>query len=197
MSVGQAHKGKDAYFCDDGFAVGVAFVLAVLGQDEAFDALHWFDGVDRHIREENESVVAARKAAKPATSKSTSASASSAATSSEGGALTAEELDFKARRIAAVRHSCELAPRTASIVITRFGTGRPPGSTRPCAVACLQLASSSAMTTRSSSESRRPRSDSRALSCRPLPLLPRRPLQVVQVLLLHPSSGLLLSRSME
>jgi len=45
----RASRGKDAYFNDDGFAVGLAFVLAVLRQERAFDSLHWFDSVREHF----------------------------------------------------------------------------------------------------------------------------------------------------
>ena len=35
-----------AYFSDDGFMVGLAYILAILQQDAAFDTLHWFDTVE-------------------------------------------------------------------------------------------------------------------------------------------------------
>jgi hypothetical protein len=40
-----AGGGKDVYFTDDGFALGIAAVLGVLGQDTSFDALYWFKSV--------------------------------------------------------------------------------------------------------------------------------------------------------
>ncbi len=33
------------YFCDDGFAVGIAYFLKVLKQTEKFAGLNWFDSV--------------------------------------------------------------------------------------------------------------------------------------------------------
>ena len=38
-------RRKEAYFSDDGFAIGIAYFLAILNQSEDFDALHWFDQV--------------------------------------------------------------------------------------------------------------------------------------------------------
>jgi hypothetical protein len=46
----KAHRGKEAWFADDGFSIGVAFVLAVLNQERAFDALHWFDAIVDHCK---------------------------------------------------------------------------------------------------------------------------------------------------
>ncbi|CAE7947180.1 WASHC4 [Symbiodinium sp. KB8] len=42
-------KGKEAYFADDGFAVGMAFILAVLRQERAFDSMHWFQSTKEHF----------------------------------------------------------------------------------------------------------------------------------------------------
>jgi WASH complex subunit 7 len=44
------NRGKLAYFTDDGFAIGVAYVLAILNQGESFDSLHWFDTINEKLR---------------------------------------------------------------------------------------------------------------------------------------------------
>jgi len=40
--LGRSHKGKEAYFTDDGFAVGVAYLMAILNQTRDFGTLQWF-----------------------------------------------------------------------------------------------------------------------------------------------------------
>ena len=50
-----SRRGKDgmtASFTDDGFALGVSYILRVLGQDTAFDSLHWFDSAESHFAQE-------------------------------------------------------------------------------------------------------------------------------------------------
>ena len=39
------NRNKEAYYTDDGFAVGVAYILAILEQGSRFDSLHWFERV--------------------------------------------------------------------------------------------------------------------------------------------------------
>jgi len=40
-------KAADTYICDDGFAIGLAYFLKMLNQDDKFDSLHWFDELSR------------------------------------------------------------------------------------------------------------------------------------------------------
>eukprot|EP00286_Rhodomonas_abbreviata_P028524 CAMPEP_0181299654 /NCGR_PEP_ID=MMETSP1101-20121128/6465_1 /TAXON_ID=46948 /ORGANISM="Rhodomonas abbreviata, Strain Caron Lab Isolate" /LENGTH=1130 /DNA_ID=CAMNT_0023404825 /DNA_START=156 /DNA_END=3545 /DNA_ORIENTATION=+ len=48
----RAKRQVEGALFDDGFALGVAFVLKVLAQREQFDALHWFESVNVKLREE-------------------------------------------------------------------------------------------------------------------------------------------------
>jgi WASH complex subunit 7 len=48
-----ARSGKESNFTDDGFALGVAFILKILNQNEGFDSLHWFESIKENYDEEN------------------------------------------------------------------------------------------------------------------------------------------------
>ncbi|XP_045494622.1 WASH complex subunit 4 [Colias croceus] len=45
-----------AGFTDDGFAMGVAYILKLLDQDCNFESLHWFDSIWNHIKDERRTI---------------------------------------------------------------------------------------------------------------------------------------------
>ncbi|KDO19274.1 hypothetical protein SPRG_21586 [Saprolegnia parasitica CBS 223.65] len=58
-------RRRESYFTDDGFAIGIAYFLAVLNQGEDFDALHWFEEVERKY-EADEALYNAKQAERDA-----------------------------------------------------------------------------------------------------------------------------------
>lgn len=50
--------GLGALFTDEGFALGVAYLLRVLGVDKAFDNIHWHASAARHYSTERRTVQA-------------------------------------------------------------------------------------------------------------------------------------------
>jgi WASH complex subunit 7 len=69
---GGLYQGSN--FTDDGFAIGVAYILKLLDQNDTFDSLHWFDSV-------HEKFSAERRRLEDEQSSSASASSSSASSS--------------------------------------------------------------------------------------------------------------------
>uniref|UniRef100_A0A7S2WHU2 WASH complex subunit 4 n=1 Tax=Rhizochromulina marina TaxID=1034831 RepID=A0A7S2WHU2_9STRA len=45
MHMYKANRARDTYYTDDGFAMGLAYILAILGQDRKYDSLHWFQSM--------------------------------------------------------------------------------------------------------------------------------------------------------
>jgi len=39
------YKSKEGYYSDDGFAMGIAYIMAILKQSDKFDGLHWFESM--------------------------------------------------------------------------------------------------------------------------------------------------------
>ena len=46
----KSSKSSEFSFMDDGFALGVAFILKLLRQNGDFDGLHWFAGIEEYYR---------------------------------------------------------------------------------------------------------------------------------------------------
>jgi WASH complex subunit 7 len=62
--IGKKVAGESS-FTDDGFALGLAYILRVLAQDDDFDTLHWFDSIHTFFKDkENEVLVRIKNAVK-------------------------------------------------------------------------------------------------------------------------------------
>mmetsp|Transcript_16268 Transcript_16268/g.37737 ORF Transcript_16268/g.37737 Transcript_16268/m.37737 type:complete len:488 (+) Transcript_16268:293-1756(+) len=57
----KSNRAREAYYTDDGFAVGLAFILAITRQQDEFDALHWFQAVRSELDREAEQLGKKRK----------------------------------------------------------------------------------------------------------------------------------------
>ena len=50
----RGNTAREMYFSDDGFAMGVAYCLAILKQTRKFESTHWFDTVHKKHKVDSE-----------------------------------------------------------------------------------------------------------------------------------------------
>lgn len=60
----QSKRQVSGVFTEDGFALGVAYILAVLRQEPRFKSLHWFDTVNEKLKADKESLDHQRRSAR-------------------------------------------------------------------------------------------------------------------------------------
>ena len=94
---------KEAYFTDDGFALGLAYLLAILKQNAAFDSLHWFHSMTAKLKKD---AVELEKLKKVAESYAKKRYRSSKPSAEEEQALA--EVAFKEKRLRENRRETEL-----------------------------------------------------------------------------------------
>jgi len=46
------NNNKEAFISDDGFALGIAFLLRIFGIDEAFRGLNWFESIEAKLEKD-------------------------------------------------------------------------------------------------------------------------------------------------
>ncbi len=51
-------KAAGGFFTDDGFAIGIAYILKLLDQYKQFDSLHWFEEVQNRYTDEQKNLQA-------------------------------------------------------------------------------------------------------------------------------------------
>ena len=88
--LGKTTGRYESSFTDDGFALGLAYILRILDQNDAFNSLHWFESVNNHIAtRKNEG--AKLKANMAAAQKSRPSGASSKSDSAKGAAAASSK----------------------------------------------------------------------------------------------------------
>jgi WASH complex subunit 7 len=50
----KSKRGTEGCFVDDGFAIGIAYIVKVLDQNKSFDSLHWFESVAMKLSQEKD-----------------------------------------------------------------------------------------------------------------------------------------------